>query len=103
MKSAKKIQIKDLPESYFREQLMLIAKTPEEEVWIVAKSGGRGDDWSAYIGWPKYLSAYGEEMDPTLYYRTMLASISGVESNDDKLDEVTAKLVFPDITYEYRR
>jgi len=41
--SAKKIEVQDLPEGYFKERLLEIAKAPTSKVWVVAKDGMIGD------------------------------------------------------------
>lgn len=100
------IKVKDLPEGYFKERLMLIALNHDTEVWVVATFGWV-NDWSAYIGWPAELSEYGDKQDTTHWYRLHLSTEGGTENNGDKISEAEAKEVFKNypniVKLSYRR
>ena len=100
--SAKKIEVQDLPEGYFKERLLEIAKAPTSKVWVVAKDGMIGD-WACYIGWPDELSEYGEKQDETGWYRHELTHWQGVLRHGDKVDEAFARSIFTEHTGAYRR
>ena len=95
MENARHICIKDLPQGYFKERLMQIAKAPTSKVWVVAKDGMIGD-WACYIGWPDEVSEYGSTQDPTGWYRQQLTHWQGVMRNGDKVDKATARALFPE-------
>jgi len=92
---SRQVEVQALPESYYRERLMLIAKAPTSKVWVVAKDGMIGD-WACYIGFPDEMSEYGITQDPSGWYRLNLTNPYGVESNGDKVDEATARALFPE-------
>lgn len=88
-----RIPVNELPDGYFREQLMKLARTEKTQVGIVAKAG-HNNDWACYIGWPQGLSEYGEAKDRTGYYRGTLMNEAGIASNGYKLDKETAEFLF---------
>lgn len=92
---SKQVEVQELPESYFKERLMLIAKSPSSKVWVVAKDGVI-HDWACYIGFPDEMSEYGITQDPTGWYRQQLTHWQGVLRNGDKVDEATARTLFPE-------
>ncbi len=98
-----KIAVKDLPECYERERLIILAQSPDNDVFVVARCG-QILDWSAYIGWPKTLSEEGMRNDPTGFYRTRHSSAEGTAAYGDKISPATALELFPEWSrYSYRR
>jgi len=95
------VEVQSLPESYFKERLDLIAKAPTSKVWVVAKDGMIGD-WACYIGFPDEMSEYGITQDPSGWYRYQLTNWLGVLRNGDKVDEATARALFPEHVGAYR-
>jgi len=85
--------VKELPDGYFKEQLLKLAATPETPVLIVAVIG-YANDWTACIGWPLDLSGYGRRQDPSGYYQATFNDYEGVANSGDKLDEDTARAIF---------
>lgn len=100
----KQIKVKDLPEGYFKGQLTQLVIDPEiAVVWVVAKEG-RANDWAAYIGWPT-LGQLKPQFQPSSnyqYYCERVHFSNDVADRGDKLDEATAREIFPEITKRYR-
>jgi len=94
-------EVQELPDGWFKERLMLIAKSPSSKVWVVAKDGNIGD-WACYIGFPDELSDYGITQDPSGWYRHELTNQYGVLRHGDKVDEATARALFPEHLGAYR-
>lgn len=92
---SKQVEVQDLPDGWFKERLMLIAKSPSSNVWVVAKDGTIGD-WACYIGYPDEVSEYGASQDDTGWYRQALTHPHGVMDYGDKVDEATARALFPE-------
>ena len=99
--TSKQVAVKDLPDGWFKERLMVIAKSQENKVWVVAKDGFIGD-WACYIGFPDEMSEYGITQDPSGWYRHQLTNWLGVMRNGDKVDEATARALFPEHVGAYR-
>jgi hypothetical protein len=93
----KEVAVKDLPEGYFKEQLMKLAATPETKVIVVA-SVGYANDWSCYVGWPLELSEEGKKQDAAVrrYYFYTFSTWEGVASNGDKFNREEAEQLFPE-------
>ncbi len=104
----KAILIKDLPESYERDQLSSFCVDPAtSHVHAVAKRGGLGTDWAAYIGWPdvEHLSEENKHNIECLYYASRQHAPYDVIATGDKLSEAVAAQIFPEWAskYMYRR
>ena len=94
---AKNLAIAELPKCYFRESLTSMVKDASvARVNVVAKRGGRGDDWAAYIGWPTLKDLKQEHVsDYTVHLCTRVVSVNQVLYYGDKLSESVAALIFP--------
>lgn len=102
----KEILIKDLPESYEKESLSRLCIDPAtSHVHAVAKRGGLGTDWAAYIGWPDFEHLTEDTSTSHRYYAINQHHPSDVLANGDKLSEAAAALIFPDwaAAFMYRR
>ena len=100
---AKEVKIKDLPESWYKDQLTSLVKDTKSLVWTCAKPGIIGD-WAAYVGWPKMDELKDEHQTPEhSYYCTMVHSPTDVCGHGDKWDERSARELFPEMSGRYRR
>lgn len=101
----KLITINDLPECYWKEHIVEIVTDPAvADVYVVMREGS-ANDWASYIGFPKLEDCKFEcrGRQNLLYYCTSVREPSDVAESGDKLDEKTARLIFPDIKLTYRR
>jgi len=89
------IQVKDMPEGYFRERLLEYAETPEATVIVVAKHGAIGD-WAAYCGWPSDVRPEIQADPDFRYYLAHLRNVEGVLTEGDKLSRDEASALFTD-------
>jgi hypothetical protein len=99
----KEVQIKDLPEGYYRGQLEQLVQNQHTKVVVVAKEG-YNNDWAAYIGWPQL-----HELKPQYqasgnyeYYCERVHRPQDVADRGDKFPENEARELFPDIKLRYR-
>jgi len=104
----KEILIKDLPESYEKEQLSSFCIDPStSHVHVVAKRGKIGTDWAAYVGWPdlEHLTEANRSGVDCIYYATRQHESADVLSHGDKLSEATAAQIFSEWAnmFSYRR
>lgn len=79
-----------------------IATSDEATVIVVAKVGGRGDDFAVYIGWPapQYIK---EPTEDRLYYANKFQDVEEVKDYGDKLGEAPARVLFPQMSgFDYR-
>lgn len=98
VKKALRVKIADLPQGYYKEQLLTFAENDQATVWVVAVPGNN-EDWSAYIGWPEF-----EHLKPEFqkfggnaeYYSGLTADTVGTASYGDKLSEREARELFKD-------
>lgn len=103
----KEVLIKDLPESYEKEQLSSFCIDPAtSHVHVVAKRGGY-NDWAAYVGWPdlEHLSDENSRHNDCVYYANSQHDPDDVLAHGDKLSEEVAAQIFPEWASElvYRR
>ena len=104
----REILIKDLPDSYEKEQLSSFCIDPEtSHVHVVARMGALGTDWAAYIGWPdlEHLSEKNKTRTDCIHYAKHQHDFLDVLAHGDKLSSSVAAVVFPEWAskYSYRR
>lgn len=87
-----------LPDGYFKERLTQLVSNPKTAmVTVVAKEGGSGKDWGAYIGWPAIRFMKPDCITPgTIYYCEHISSIGDVMGEGDKLSKDEAMKIFPE-------
>jgi hypothetical protein len=90
------VQVRDLPEGYFRERLTSMCEIEDAYVCVIAKPG-HCEDWSAYIGWPRYehLTPEMRVQPSTSYYCTSVRLPIDVMHHGDKLSADEAIALFP--------
>lgn len=100
----KQIKVIDLPEGYYKGQLMQLVSDPEiAVVWVVAKEGF-DVDWAAYIGFPTLgqLKPQFQSSSNYQYYCERVHFSQDVADRGDKLSEQEARQIFPEISKRYR-
>lgn len=99
----KEISINNLPNCYAKECLLKIVTDPEATVNVVAVTG-YAKDWSAYIGFPHIDFIKDKSKNNYEYYCSQVRNPYGVASNGDKIEEKTARQLFPQFKkLNYRR
>ena len=94
----KEILIKDLPDSYEKEQLSSFCTDPQtSHVHVIAKEGFIGD-WACYIGWPNLEHLKKELMADLnrVWYAENQHEPSGVLAHGDKISKEMACAIFPE-------
>lgn len=104
MQQKKQIKINDLPDCYYKEQLLSLVQSGESTIWVVAKEG-YANDWAAYCGWPTLtdLTPELQASDNYQYYCTRVHEAQDVADRGDKLDKQTALILFPELKHKVYR
>ena len=100
----KKNQIQDLPDCYYKSQLLSLVQSGESMIWVVAKEG-YANDWAAYCGWPTLsdLKPEFQSSDNYAYYCARVHEAQDVCDRGDKWDRQTAVVLFPELQHKVYR
>lgn len=100
----KEVSIKNLPNCYAKECLSNMVTDQNLATVNVVAVVGYVKDWSAYIGFPDFSFINEENKEHCRYYCYQVRDIYSVASNGDKLDERSARIIFPEYKdLKYRR